>query len=297
MSDQLPPVEAVAAYSFGPSAGAHHRGRPAYPAVAVEWLTGSSRHVLELGAGAGRLTEQLVALDHEVYATDPDEQILAILRGHLPDVRTAVATAEEIPLPDGCIDVVVCAQSFHRFDLDRTLPEIHRVLASEGRISVLWNERDERIPWVRRLGRLLGSGEPLRDLGEPLLASGLFHAVEKESFNNWHQVDRETLQDLALSTSATATLDDAERARKRIEVGAFYDEFERGIDGLRLPYVTRCFRATALALDHGEASSPASTGADTRAGADDPAPAALTNDRSPLIDFGSPGSSGLAETD
>jgi len=29
---------------------------------------------------------------------------------------------------------------------------------------------------------------------------------------------------------------------------AFYDDFGRGMDGMQLPYVTRCFRATVVDL-------------------------------------------------
>jgi SAM-dependent methyltransferase len=277
MADHIPPTDSSPARSFGSVAGAYDRARPSYPAEAVEWLTGSALQVLELGAGTGKLTAQLVALDHDVYATDPDEKMLAGVRLRLPDVPTAVAPAEKIPLPDACMDVIVCAQSFHWFDLEQALPEIHRVLIPGGKLGLVWNERDERIPWVRRLGRLIGTVEQLREPGGPLVDSGLFHAVEKESFNNWQQLNRETLQDLVLSRSAIAALDDAERAAKRAEASAFYDEFERGIDGLRLPYVTRCFRATALILDRGDDDRSENVADDTHP--------AMPDDEPPLIDF------------
>ena len=66
------------------------------------------------------------------------------LEANLPDVRTAVRRAEEIPLGDRSVDVVVAAQAFHWFDLDVALPEIARVLKPGGRIAVVWNQRDER---------------------------------------------------------------------------------------------------------------------------------------------------------
>ena len=49
-----------------------------------------------------------------------------------------------------------------------------------------------------------------------------------------------------LSRSNVAVLDEEGRAAKLAEVLAFYDDYGRGMDGMQLPYVTRCFRATVL---------------------------------------------------
>jgi ubiquinone/menaquinone biosynthesis C-methylase UbiE len=235
------------ARSFGSVAEAYERGRPTYPRAAAAWLTGSAPvTVLELGAGTGKLTAELVALGHDVHATDPDPEMLEVLARRLPDVRRSVAAAEEIPLPDRSVDVVVCAQSFHWFDLDRALPEIARVLRRGGRLSLVWNQRDDRIPWVRRLGALIGGQDQLREPAEPLVCSPLFGFVEDESFRFWQTVDRSSIQDFVLSRSNVAVLDEEGRAAKLAEVLAFYDDFGRGMDGMQLPYVARCFRAVVV---------------------------------------------------
>ena len=49
-----------------------------------------------------------------------------------------------------------------------------------------------------------------------------------------------------LSRSNVAVLDEEARAAKLAEVLAFYDDYGRGMDGMQLPYVTRCFRATVI---------------------------------------------------
>ena len=49
----------------------------------------------------------------------------------------------------------------------RALPEIARVLRPGGVLAMVWNERDEGIPWVRRLGRLIGTQEQDRDPVRP----------------------------------------------------------------------------------------------------------------------------------
>ena len=173
MSDEHPPTalpeEAVEqepdwAHSFGGVADAYERGRPTYPAEAVRWMLGDHPlSVLELGAGTGKLTRVLVELGHDVHASDPDAAMLQILERELPGVPTAQAGAEDIPLGDGSVDAVVAAQAFHWFDLDRALPEIARVLRPGGRVCLLWNTRNEKIPWVRRLGTIIGTQAQLRD--------------------------------------------------------------------------------------------------------------------------------------
>ena len=235
------------ARSFGGVADAYDRGRPGYPRAAAVWLTSDQPlTVLELGAGTGKLTGQLVALGHDVHATEPDPQMLAILEKHHPGVRVSQATAEEIPAGDSTYDVVVSGQAFHWFDPARALPEIARVLTPRGRLSLVWNQRDERIPWVKRLGRLIGTQEQLSDPSELLGESTLFGEVEQESFKFWQLVDRASIQDLVRSRSNVAVLPPAEQEAKMAEVLAFYDEYGRGMDGMQLPYAASCFRAEVL---------------------------------------------------
>ena len=88
--------------------------------------------MLELGAGTGKLTEQLVALGHDVHATDPDAAMLEILRRGCPAYAPPRRSPRRSPAPTASYDVVVGAQCFHWFDLDRALPEIARVLKPGG---------------------------------------------------------------------------------------------------------------------------------------------------------------------
>ena len=232
------------ARSFGGVAEAYDRGRPTYPREAAVFLTGERPlSVLELGAGTGKLTAQLVALGHDVHATEPDPQMLAVLERRLPDVRITRAAAEELPAGDAAYDVVVAGQAFHWFDLDRALPEIQRVLKPRGRLSLVWNQRDERIPWVKRLGRLIGTQDQLREPAEALAESGLFGEVDEAAFRFWQVVDRTSIQDLVRSRSNVAVLAPEEQAAKMAEVLAFYDDYGRGMDGMQLPYTARCVTA------------------------------------------------------
>lgn len=252
--------------SFGPVAAAYDRGRPAYPRAAVEWLVGGqARTVLELGAGTGKLTGHLVDLGHDVHASDPDEGMLDVLSARVPGATTKVAGAEEIPAHDRSVDVVACAASFQWFDHERALPEIARVLRPGGHVAIVWNERDERIPWVRRLGKVLGHGDHPDEASYDVLASsGLFGFVEEKVFTHWQDIHRESIVDLALSHSHIADLDEDAREERLAEVLAFYNDYGRGMDGMQIPHRARCLRAQVLArpgadtpeADHDRTAAP-----------------------------------------
>jgi ubiquinone/menaquinone biosynthesis C-methylase UbiE len=246
-TDDRPELHRLAR-SFGPVAEAYDRGRPGFPADAARWLVGrDAATVLELGAGTGKLTRALVDLGHDVHASDPDPDMLGILQRHLPDVPTSECGAEEIPLADRSVDVVVAGQSFHWFDHERALPEIARVLKPGGALAVAWNNRDATIPWVRKLWRILGE-QPTVTEGtdaavDTIVTSPLFGFLDQETFTHWQEVNRASIVDLVASRSYVASLDADAREAKLAEVLAFYDDYGRGMDGMRLAYECECFRA------------------------------------------------------
>lgn len=232
------------ARSFASVAEAYDRARPSYPADAADWLVGTTAStVVELGAGTGKLTELLVSAGHDVIATDPLPEMLGHLRTRVPGARTVVAAAEHIPLPSRTADVVVCAQAFHWFDHAAALPEIARVLRPGGTLALVWNTRDERTPWVRRLNAILGGSDDHPGLVAPAEESEQFGWVERQEFRFWQSLRRDELFDLVRSRSYVALLDDEERADLLARVGALYDDYGRGPDGMQLPYVTRCYRS------------------------------------------------------
>jgi SAM-dependent methyltransferase len=239
-----PPPPTSPALSFGSVADAYDRARPGYPPEAAAWLAGATpARVLELGAGTGLLTADLAALGHQVLATDPLAPMLRRLAARVSGVPVVQARAEQIPLASRSVDTVVSAQAFHWFDLERALPEIARVLRPGGEIALVWNERDGRIPWVKRLGDVLGNQEQNTDPTHDLIRSGLFGYVETASFRFWQPLDRALLHDLIRSRSNIAMMTETERQRVLRKADALYDDYGRGADGMLLPYRTHCFKA------------------------------------------------------
>jgi SAM-dependent methyltransferase len=231
--------------AFAEVAGAYERGRPGYPADAVRWLAGTEPcDVVDLGAGTGKLTRALVELGHRVTAVEPLAEMRAQLEAAVPGVHAVPGAAESMPLADASADVVTSAQAFHWFDHDDALPEIARVLRPGGRLALVWNSRDDDDPWMARLSAIIGNESIQESDVVPVLdGSGLFRWVEAKRFAFEQVLDRDGLLDLVLSRSYLAKLPGPEREPVLEAVGALYDETaEPG--GVRLAYVTECFRAT-----------------------------------------------------
>jgi SAM-dependent methyltransferase len=153
-------VHRIAEAGFGAAPEAYERGRPSYPQPAVDLLCAElgiapGRDVLDLAAGTGKLTRQLVPTGARLVAVEPVEGMRGVLEQVMPDLRLIDGTAEDIPLPDNSIDAVVVGQAFHWFDAPAALQEIARVLRAGGGLGMLWNVRDDDSDWVSDVTRLL----------------------------------------------------------------------------------------------------------------------------------------------
>ena len=234
------------ATSFGRVAEAYERSRPLYAEAAVRWLAGDQpADVLDLGAGTGKLTRQLVALGHHVVAVDPLAEMLAQLRVAVPGVETRAGTGERIPLQDSAVDVVTVAQAFHWFDRPAALREIARVLRPGGSVALVWNVRDEAEAWVAELSDAMGGWTRVGRHTEPIDASGLYGPVEQATFRHAENVSRHGLRELVLSRSYCAVMSDGERAPVFERADRLFDEHASG-GVVRLSYLTECFRAVRL---------------------------------------------------
>jgi SAM-dependent methyltransferase len=235
--------------SFGKVADDYARYRPGYPEAAVGWLVGTTpATVLELGAGTGKLTTPICRLGHRVIASDPDESMRAHLREAVPAARVIAAVAESIPLRASSVDVVVAGQAFHWFDTDRAWPEIARVLRPGGTLALVWNSGDIRVPWVRKVLSLIDS-ERDHDGWDPFAESSVFELSERTSVKHWQEFDRETLLGFVASSSKAATSPAAEREQILATVGALYESYGRGPDGLLMPWIANCYRGKVAGLD------------------------------------------------
>ncbi len=153
-------------FSFETVAELYERSRPPYADDAVAWAAerlgiGPSRRVLDLAAGTGKLTRQLLALGAEVVAAEPGAEMRGVLRRVLPEVEALAGTAEAIPLADASVDAIAVGQAFHWFDAEPALAEMRRVLRPGGGFALLWNRWDENDPLLGPVDRLLQAVRPV----------------------------------------------------------------------------------------------------------------------------------------
>jgi SAM-dependent methyltransferase len=257
-------IHAQASVGFGRAAEAYDRGRPDYPPSAVEHLvqvlsiTAQSR-VVELGAGTGKFTTYLAATGAQVVAVEPVAGMRERLAERLPEVQIVDGTAEAIPLPDQSIDAVVAAQAFHWFDVQRAVGEIHRILKPGGSLGLIWNVRDESLPWVRKLTAIIdpheGTAPRYRTLEwmSAFQKGELLTPLQTREFAHVQRLTPAALLDRVASISFIAAMSEAERGKVLEQVRDLLQTEPplRGREQFEMPYQTHtywCRRSSAAEL-------------------------------------------------
>ena len=171
---------------------------------------GPGRRVLDLAAGTGKMTRLLAPSGVDLVAVEPVAGMRAAFEEAVPGVEILDGTAEAIPLPDASVDAVVVAQAFHWFDADKALAEIDRVLRPGGGVALVWNRRDESVPWVAEMSR----DHPLEPRSHPAVRrhpARRLHDLERAAIVQ--RLTREGLLDRVASVSYIAAMDDDAAAR------------------------------------------------------------------------------------
>lgn len=112
--------------------------------------------VLEVGCGPGTNLVDLAARVHRVIAVDPSGVMVAQARrrvarsGLTPRVDVLPAVVEDLPLPDGSLDVAFEVNTFHHWsDAERGLAELRRTLVPGGRLQLTLRTAPPRSrPWI-----------------------------------------------------------------------------------------------------------------------------------------------------
>jgi SAM-dependent methyltransferase len=207
------------------------------------------RTVLDLGAGTGKFTVELLATGAQVFAVDPVAAMLDNLRLSAAAATALLGDAENIPLADDTCDAVVCAQSFHWFATRAALTEIHRVLRPGGILGLIWNVRDESVDWVAKLTAVIAPYEgdaPRMVSGQwrKLFPAPGFGALREWRFPHGHTgpADR-VIVDRVASISFIAALPSEERERALDPVRALITATPAlaGAKEVTFPYVTSAF--------------------------------------------------------
>ena len=213
-------MASLRARSFGRSAEHYERGRPVWPAAAIDAAdVAADSHVVDLAAGTGKLTRVLVERFAHVTAVEPDDAMRALNRWG----EVLGGSAESIPLADASVDAVFVADAFHWFSDRPAVDEIARVLRPGGSLVILWSHRNgDASPALPAVDELFDRIRPTTPEGwnanrifagewRTVFQGTPFSELRQASVEHEHVLDRAGLISFLLSQSMIAARPNDER--------------------------------------------------------------------------------------
>jgi SAM-dependent methyltransferase len=123
----------------------------------------AGQRVLDVGAGTGALTSELVRRGADVSAADPSPPFVAALHERFPDIGVHEAPAEQLPWPDEAFDAAL-AQLVITFmrDAPAGIAEMRRVVRPGGVVAACMWDREgmEMLAAVSRTQQALDPSRP-----------------------------------------------------------------------------------------------------------------------------------------
>jgi SAM-dependent methyltransferase len=220
------------AESFGAVAESYDRHRPRYPEDLIsELVSRAGMRALDVGAGTGIASMQLLNAGAEVLAVEPDSHMARVAAAK--GLRVEEAPFEQWEPAGRTFDLVVFAQSFHWVEPNSSLRKVAGLLGPGGYAALLWNRITPVAPtrqqfdaayaglldeWQRPSVDFEGGAELEALLDEAGFVSEHRRYVERQHYRTEDWVDMVTTYSnvLTLEPSAQAEL----RARLEQCIGA-----------------------------------------------------------------------------
>lgn len=155
-------IDGGKAFDWGRTSGDYARFRDIYPTEFYEKIASRKigipgQSVLDLGTGTGVLPRNMHSFGAKWTGTDisPEqiEQAKKLSQGM--DIGYYAMPAEKIDFPDASFDAATACRCFWYFDHEKLIPQLCRMLKSNGRLLVLCME------WLPFENKIAGMSEDL----------------------------------------------------------------------------------------------------------------------------------------
>ena len=234
------------------------KARPDYPKVLFEFLISrrildSEKTVADVGSGTGIFTTQLSPFVKTVFAIEPNDDMRNKAEDKFklyPNIASVNATAENTTLPNTSVDLITVAQAFHWFDRKAFKNECKRILKPNGKILLVWNDRDINSNVIKdnfAVNKIFcpnfkGSSNGI-DFSKDAFKDFFDGEYEMTEFDNCLVYDRDAFIARSLSSSYSPKKNDPA-----------YDEYVKALESVfnkhqtngivKYPYITRCYIGT-----------------------------------------------------
>ena len=239
----------------------YYNSRPGYSRSVLELCFDTPRQerenvvVADIGAGTGKLTQELSNLGFRGYAVEPNEAMYQLGRESCENFKWSKAFAEKTFLADNSLDFITMASAFHWTNKSKALKEFHRILKPGGRFIALWNPRDllasplqqEIDQWikqhVKKISRKSSGAESYtKSLPEVLAKGGYFSNTLFFEGKHEEKMTKERYLEAWKSVN-----DIQAQAGEKLfsEILSYIEDKVAALDEIIVPYKTRAYVSTS----------------------------------------------------
>ncbi|MCP4162671.1 MAG: class I SAM-dependent methyltransferase [Deltaproteobacteria bacterium] len=118
---------------FNKKAELYHKYRWDYSPEAINYITQKGQinrnsAIADIGAGTGILTKHFIDKTDNIFAVEPDRNMLSILETNLPGVKSIERFAHDLPEIDkNSVDILLASHAIHWFNFEKTIMEFNRI--------------------------------------------------------------------------------------------------------------------------------------------------------------------------
>jgi len=135
---------------FTDKAELYKKFRPSYPKELLDYLytqIGFSKDciIADIGSGTGIFSRLLIERGSFVYCVEPNEDMRQTAEKELSVYKKFASvngSDKNTGLQDANVDFITVAQAIHWFDRQMFKSECQRILKPDGKVVLVWNERD-----------------------------------------------------------------------------------------------------------------------------------------------------------